>query len=180
MSAEGVRCPLDLDKDEIIIDLQHIFTEAVSIEPTKRRVIGIVSKIYDPTGLISPVVVRFKILFQELCQSGVEWDEPLTGLLRERWKLLVEGLHSEPLRVPRWCLTAMSSNLKLVGFCDASLKAYAAIVYVVSDESCMFLASKTRVAPLKTQTIPRLELLGALLLARVITSVRDSLRDLVR
>ena len=91
----------------------------------------------------------------------------------------MEGLHSEPLRVPRWCLTAMSSNLKLVGFCDASLKAYAAIVYVVSDGSCMFLASKTRVAPLKTQTIPRLELLGALLLARLITSVRDSLRDLV-
>ena len=61
-----------LDEHEIIIDLQHIFTEAVSIAPTKQRVIGIVSKIYDPTGLISPVVVRFKILFQELCQSGVE------------------------------------------------------------------------------------------------------------
>ena len=46
-----------LDKDEIVIDLQHIFTEAVSIKPTKRRVIGIVSKIYDPTELILPVVV---------------------------------------------------------------------------------------------------------------------------
>ena len=99
--------------------MQHIFTEAVSIEPTKWRVIGIVSNIYDPTGLISPVVVRFKILFQELCPSGVEWDELLTGLLQERWKLLVEGLHSEPLRVSRWCLTAVSSNLKLVGFWDA-------------------------------------------------------------
>ena len=91
----------------------------------------------------------------------------------------MEGLHSEPLRVSRWCLTAISSNLKLVGFCDAYLRAYVAIVYVLSDDSCMFVASKTRVAPLKTQTIPRLELLGALLLAKLITSVRDSLRDLV-
>ena len=52
-------------------------------------------------------------------------------------------------------------------------------MYVLSDESCMFVAPKTRVAPLKTQTIRRLELLGALLLAKLITSVRDSLRDLV-
>ena len=65
----------------------------------------------------------------------------------------MEGLHSEPLRVSRWCLTAVSSNLKLVGFHDACLRAYAAIVYVLSDESCMFVAPKTRVAPLKTQTI---------------------------
>ena len=55
----------------------------------------------------------------------------------------MEGLHSEPLRVSRWCLIAVSSNLKLVGFCDASLRAYAAIVYVLSAESCMFVASKT-------------------------------------
>ena len=93
--------------------------------------------------------------------------------------ILVEGLQAEMLRMPRWCLTASSKSLRIVGFCDASLKAYAAVVYVLSDESCMLLASKTRVAPLKNQTIPRLELLGALLLARLVTSVRESLRDFV-
>ena len=141
--------------------------------------IGLVSKIYDPIGLISPVVIGFKMLFQELCQSKLEWDDPLTDRLRERWKVLLEGLQSEPLRVPRWYLTTSSNRIKLVGFCDASLRAYAAIVYLMNNEHCVLVASKTRVAPLKAQTIPRLELLGALLLARLVASVKNSLSALV-
>ena len=123
---------------------------------------------------MSPVVISFKILFQELCRCKVEWDEALPEALRSKWELLLEGLRAAHLRVPRCCLSGSGSTLRLVGFCDASTKAYVAVVYLVSER--MLMASKTRVAPLKPQTVPRLELLGALLLARLMTSVKCALR----
>ena len=97
--------------DELVIDLQPILREAENIEPTKRNIISIVSKIYDPMGLISPVVT-FKILFQELdlCQARLEWDEPLSESMRERWEKLLNGLRLEnPLRIPR-CFEPNSSS----------------------------------------------------------------------
>ena len=70
-------------------------------------------------------------------------------------------------------------SYRLCGFCDASLSAYAAVIYLSiesEDESRMrFIAAKTRVAPLKKQSVPRLELLSAVLLARLMDTVRSSL-----
>ncbi len=85
---------------------------------------------------------------------------------------LNDCLHAGPkLPIPRCYLTHISNiqSATLCGFCDASLKAYAAVVYLLletaSDSEVRFVASKTRVSLLKSQTIPRLELLSALLLA---------------
>ena len=68
---------------------------------------------------------------------------------------------------------------RLYGFCDASIAAYAAVIYLVEENSddnhSSFIVSKTRVAPLQTQTIPRLELLSALLLARLMVNVISAL-----
>jgi len=89
---------------------------------------------------------------------------------------------SAPILVPRYLLYNVSNEVEsysLHGFCDASLRAYAAVVYLrvktCTGYSVTFLASKTRVTPLQEQAIPRLELLSALLLARLITSVKESL-----
>ena len=57
------------------------------------------SKVYDPLGLVSPVIISFKILFQELCRCKVEWDETLPEVLRSKWELLLEGLRAAHLRV---------------------------------------------------------------------------------
>ena len=71
-------------------------------------------------------------------------------------------------------------SVRLVGFCDASAKAYAAVVYLriegETQVSVRFVAAKTRVAPLGGMTIPRLELLSALLLSKLIVSVRTALQ----
>ena len=71
----------------------------------------------------------------------------------------------------------------LCGFCDASLHAYAAVVYLVIESNIntelKFLVSKTRVTPLQIQTIPRLELLSAFLLSKLITSVREGLSSTI-
>ena len=170
-----------METDDLIIDLQLILQEAEHIRPTKRNVISVVSRIYDPMGLISPVIIEFKIFFQELCQAKLEWDELLSESMRERWEKLLSGLRVEqPLRISRCFGTTSSSTWRLLGFCDASVRAYAAVIYVDTGEGDLNLvASKTRVAPIQTQTVPRLELLGALLLARLMESVRSSLDGLV-
>ena len=88
----------------------------------------------------------------------------------------------EPSLLPR-CYTGVESasieSYSLQGFCDASQSAYAAVVYLrVESESGIFgkfLCSKTRVAPVKKLTIPRLELLSALLLARLVNTARSAL-----
>ena len=70
-------------------------------------------------------------------------------------------------------------NVGLYVFSDASKKAYCAAIYLVSETSIRnssgLLTSETKVAPLKGQTIPRLELLGTVILARLMTSVREAL-----
>ena len=171
----------DPTTDEIIIDLTHIFHEAKSLEPTKRKLVSVISKIYDPMGLISPVVIKFKILFQGLCNHKIGWDDPLPESLLIKWKQLLLGLQAQPLRLPRYCITGnLSNKARLIGFCDASLKAYAAAVYLENcNNDLVLLTSKTRVSPLKSQTVPRLELLGAVLLARLISNVKASLKAFV-
>ena len=156
--------------------------EAEKIEATKRNIISIVSKIYDdPMGLISPVVVNFKILFQELCQARLKWDELLSESMRERWEILLNGLRVEkPLRIPRCFEPNSSSSWRLIGFCDALVKAYAAMVYLETGEGIFNLvAAKTWVAPIQTQTVPRMKPLRVLLLARLVASIRSSLDGLV-
>ena len=75
-------------------------------------------------------------------------------------------------------------SVELHGFADASAKAYGACVYIVyrlkngESEVCLVTA-KSRVAPLKGETIPRLELLAALILARLITNVSEAVTDVI-
>ena len=85
--------------------------------------------------------------------------------------------------IPRCYLSGLDppNSVRLVGFCDASAKAYAAVVYLrlegESHMSVRFLAAKTRVSPLGGMTIPRLELLSALLLSKLMTSTREALQS---
>ena len=74
-------------------------------------------------------------------------------------------------------------NVGLYGFSDASRKAYCAVIYLVSKTSIGYsselLTSKTKVVPLKEQTIPRLELLGVVILARLMASVQEALNVVI-
>jgi hypothetical protein len=179
----GVRW--DVSSDQIVVDLDEIAAGARSLEPTKRNVVSVVGKFYDPLGILAPVVVQFKMFFQELCEAKLEWDQPLPKDLLRRWQSLKTSLEEgQPIAIPRCYLDGVSEELitgTLCGFCDASLKAYAGVVYLLletrSGFSVKFVAAKTRVSPLNKQTIPRLELLSAVLLSRLLTSVTESLRD---
>ena len=171
-------------EDNLVFDLMSVARLASECRPTKRNIAAVAAKFYDPTGFISPVVVQFKLLFQELCESKADWDDTLEGHLRVKWDKLVASLqNSQPLLLERCYFKEPRNEIvccNLHGFCDASLKAYGAVVYrQVHTTSCTyvkFVASKTRVAPLHNQTIPRLELLGAVILARLVTAVEGALK----
>ncbi|XP_075151102.1 uncharacterized protein LOC142225212 [Haematobia irritans] len=122
---------------------------------TKRKVISDVARIFDPLGLISPIVVKFKILFQELWLLNLEWDQPLPTNLANTWLRYRDDLRN-------------LTNLKLPRYVPSL--SYMDLVTPPSK-----LASKTRVAPLKQVSLPRLELCGALLLTRLMSTIIASL-----
>ncbi|XP_011696421.1 PREDICTED: uncharacterized protein LOC105455072 [Wasmannia auropunctata] len=151
---------------------------------TKRSVLSVIARLFDPLGWLSPVTVTAKIFFQKLWLEKLGWDEELPSSVSRQWSRFHEELPAvETISVPRWF--GGSSNpadfVELHGFSDASTDALAACVYLkVCDGEDNFkvnlVAAKTRVAPLKPMTVPRLELSAAVLLARLISRIRDVLK----
>ena len=176
----GVRW--NIQSDQLIFEPYTIAEAAVTVIPTKRRVVSLIGRFYDPLGVLAPVTIRFKVLVQELCKSQVNWDEPLKGETLKRWNTLITDLmNSKPMIMDRYYFTEhnLTSTYQLFGFCDASAIAYAAVIYLVEvtpvGKHSSFVVAKTCVSPLKVQTIPRLELLSSLLLARLMKNVMGSL-----
>ena len=169
----------DGDTDKFLFKVDELEKEVGQVSITKRQVLRIAASIFDPLGFLGPFTVRLKILFQMLCVNNNNWDEPLVGDALLTWKSIMAQMHLlSNVTVPR-CYFDLYQNPTLIqvhGFCDASERAYAAVLYIrcTYSDNCIdtrLVTSKTRVAPIKTQTIPRLELLGALILARLINSV---------
>ena len=143
--------PWDIANDQLVFSLGAMLEGATIVAPTKRAVISLIGRIYDPLGFLSPVTVRFKILMQELCKHRLGWDQPLDGELLDKWTSLIQQLNeAPPVILPRCCLQGPSSESKsyrLLGFCDASISAYAAVVYFVEENEggiySHFIVSKT-------------------------------------
>ena len=73
----GVR--LNACTDKFVVTLDEIAETVKELEPTKRNIVALVGRIYDPLGILAPVVVCFKMFFQELCEAKCGWDQPLTN-----------------------------------------------------------------------------------------------------
>ena len=171
------------NSDSLKFDFSELSAAADNLQPTKRNVISLIGRIYDPLGFLAPFTIRFKILFQKLCQFKVDWDCDLPEELLKEWNTLLDDLkRAIPISIPRSYHYRVegSASYTLCGFCDSSMQAYAAVLYLMIESDTnvevKFVVSKTRVAPLKTLTIPRMELLSALLLSKLVTSVVDSLK----
>ncbi|XP_076037767.1 uncharacterized protein LOC143023139 [Oratosquilla oratoria] len=153
---------------------------------TKRNLLSLIARLFDPLGLISPYTMYAKILFQEIWRLGLGWDEILSHDLQLKCQLWIDGIQSIKTFEIHRCYYPDSSLSSLVGlevhaFSDASEKGYGSCVYLRIPKSdkefhVSFVMARTKVAPIKRVTLPRLELLGALLSAHLSHFVKSALR----
>ena len=143
---------------------------------TRRGVLSTVCSVYDPLGLVAPLILVGKQVLQDLCWNDADWDEPLCDELRPRWELWRSELRTlESLRIPRCFKPEGFGQIKTVElhhFSDASLSGYGQCSYLrlisESDQThCSLVMGKARVTPLKPVTVPRLELTAAVVSVKI-------------
>ena len=138
---------------------------------------------YDPLGQISPIVLTGKMIFQEATRRGLDWDDPVPDDLARKWRAWQSSLQNLcNLSFSRCVVPAGFENgiAELHHFSDASAVGYGACSYlrVVAPDgriNVSLIASKGRLAPLKTITIPRLELTAAVTAVQLDILIRSSL-----
>ncbi|GFW39131.1 integrase catalytic domain-containing protein [Trichonephila clavipes] len=132
---------------KVSVSAKHIYT--------KRDVLSVIAKLYDPWGFLGPVIAKAKVFLQQLWQCKLDWDDVL--------------------------FNSIANEIVLQGFADASEAAYGAVVYLQcflhnGVAKVSILASKSRVAPIRVISIPRLELCACVLLAQLVKKIRSTLR----
>lgn len=147
-----------------------------SCKYTKREVLSQISKLFDPAGWLSPCIILAKIIMQRIWMERTGWDEVISPESLSSWKYFQSNYpFINSIKIPRWFKCIPESEIQFHGFSDASEKAYAAALYVrvktKNSISISLISSKTKVAPIKTLSIPRLELCGAALLSEMIDSI---------
>lgn len=142
---------------------------------TKRSILSDVARLFDPFGWLSPVILTAKSMIQKLWLCNLSWDAEVPLNIKNEWMQFRRELtHLQNIRIPRWFQTTAKNcnNIQIHGFADASIQGYAAVTYlrIVEDDvvHVALISSRTKVAPLKQLSIPKLELCAAVLLTELI------------
>lgn len=150
---------------------------------TKRQTLSLIGRIFDPLGLIAPIIVVAKLLMQQVWTLKIGWDTMLPQDLLEKFQNFIQSLKMmDVLSIPRYISSVHCNSVHLIGYADASLKAFGCCLYLrmFNDDgsvSVNLICAKSKVSPLKNSlTIPRLELNSALLLAELTYRVHDILK----
>ncbi|XP_067260191.1 uncharacterized protein [Chanodichthys erythropterus] len=151
---------------------------------TRRGILSVTSSIYDPLGFLAPVILPSKILMQQLCREKLAWDDDIPEQSAEKWITWLHGLnHLADFSVPR-CIKpvdfGVSTSAQLHHFSDASEVGYGVVSYLRLLNAdglthCAFMMGKSRVAPLKQTTIPRMELTAAVVAVKTDKMLKDEL-----
>ncbi|XP_022183202.1 uncharacterized protein LOC111042814 [Myzus persicae] len=143
------------------------------------------SRLFDPLGLVNPVIVKAKIFVQQLWKLKLAWDESLPIEHHTAWENYRKELKDiTQINIPRRVTVSDSIQNELHIFCDASQVAYGACAYLRSvtkkqAATVQLLIAKSRVCPVKATTIPRLELCAALLAAKLMTIICQALKEVI-
>ena len=147
---------------------------------TKSELLSMISRIFDPLGVLVPWLIGGKVLFQRMWNEAPssKWDDALPDDLQREVKHWWKNSPNHRVWFPRQLTDAgQSQHGEFHVFCDASKQAYCCAVYLVTDRESRLVMAKSRLAPLKPNlTIPRLELMAALIGARLMRFIEDALR----
>ena len=153
------------------------FKIAVKDRPeTRRGILSVMSSVFDPLGFLSPLILEAKNILRDLCEEGLNWDDPIPSAYHVRWRACLKELPKlQQFSVDR-CVQPKDFgdvvSRQLHTFSDASQRGYGAVTYlrVVNssrDVYCSCLIGKSRQTPKKSVTIPRLELSAAVVATRL-------------
>lgn len=153
------------------------------VQISKRIILSVISQIFDPLGLLGPVVVNAKLILQLLWQEHLSWDERIPSYLCKKWLEFCKDLQLlNKISIPRYVLGNRWEVLHIHAFADASEKAYGGCVYIVSFTGSgeyiisKLLLSKSRIAPIKKISLPRLELCAAVLTCKLVKKAKECLK----
>ena len=172
-----VWAPMD---DSLRFDPSQLITLSDHLRPTKRNILKISARIFDPLGLLTPFTVRTKMLLKQLWIEGTGWDDPMTEDAQRVWEAWTAELKQlENIRIPRTYSPGNIESFEMHTFCDASQDAYAAAVYLRPGggypRTGRLMMSKSRLSPTKPMCLARLELMAAVTGARLTSYVLSSL-----
>lgn len=154
--------------------------DLLSLEPvksefpnTERGLLSATSSVFDPLGIAASHVIKAKLIIQELWRRNIEWDDELPNDILQKWQSWKEGLKaSRTIMIPRWYGIHHDEcqNVQLHVFSDASEIVYGAVAFFRTVTrgfiNASFVISKTRLAPIKALTVPRLEIQAAVMASR--------------
>lgn len=172
----------DTASDQLSCNTKSLPTCEALEKVTKRQLLSITQKVFDPIGYTAPVMLIPKLILRETCQRKLAWDNKVPSDLLHKfkeWYKYITYLNDckIPRRLSAEILNKCEVSLQL--FCDASKDGYGACVLLRAEKenkvTVQMIAAKAKVAPPEKVTIPRLELLAALIGSRLLASVRESL-----
>ncbi|XP_055604687.1 uncharacterized protein LOC129752921 [Uranotaenia lowii] len=185
LSVLGIRWLPKLDIFTFTLNLPQLDTRLLNgmLRPTKRQVLSTVMSLYDPLGMLAAFVVHGKIIIQTLWKTGCKWDEPVddsTFANWKRWTNLFSRLGEVRISRPYFGQGSPETcqPIQMHTFVDASEEAYACVIYFRYFDRgfprCTLVGAKSKVAPVKPLSIPRLELLAAVLGTRMANYIQEN------
>ena len=169
----GLQWHTETDQLKVPTDKFNNTVQATTI----REVLATIASLYDPLGLLSPTTIKMRLFLQDLWTKDKDWDDELDEEDKATWNQIIKDLDElSNITVPRFI---GNEDMQLIAFCDASKDAYAAAVYLKTSyqgkTQTNLIFSKSRVASKKKMSIPRLELLAALIATRSVKFVSKEL-----
>ena len=114
---------LGLQWHPCIDSFQFILDCPIKISTTKRSILSTIAQLFDPLGFLSPVIIKAKILIQNLWVNKFGWDDSLPSSIADNWIIFVNELQDlKSITIPRWIGIKSKFQVQLHGFCDASIQ----------------------------------------------------------
>lgn len=118
----------------------------VNKKQTKRRLLAEISKLFDPLGWLAPVSTKLKLLFQKLWDGNLQWDDEVPDNIHAEWcKIQADVRAINSCEIPRWLNCGQKQKMELHGFSDASMDAYACVIYAKVQSSTVLVAAKSKI-----------------------------------